>query len=76
MTYIKAKNRGRQLIRCLRLAREIENRQITTDYIHELSKRYGVCTRTLRRDFVALQKAGIVVRYGTGSAIDVVDTRA
>ncbi len=68
--------RGQQLIRCLRLAREVENRAITGEYIQELAHRHGVCTRTLRRDFRALQAAGIPVRYGTGVAIDVIERRA
>jgi len=64
------RERGRQLRRCLQLQRDIRGRQITTEYLHELARRYAVTTRTIRRDLLALRTAGDIVRYGTGNAID------
>lgn len=60
----------RQLVRCLHLVRDVKGRAMTVPYMEELAARYGVTTRTIRRDLIALQAAQIAVRYGTGSAID------
>ena len=62
--------RNAALVRCLKLMRDAADGRRRT--LYQFAQIYGVCGRTIRRDFQALEAAGVPVCHTPESDIGVV----